>query len=58
MGHLRCDSTTEKLMRSMLDYTQLECGFTGNVLEQYYGRYSGGIMTEHWISAIWEHMHS
>jgi hypothetical protein len=26
MGHLRCNSTTGKLMRSMLDYTQLECG--------------------------------
>jgi hypothetical protein len=26
MGHLRCDLTPGKLMRSMLDYTQLECG--------------------------------
>jgi hypothetical protein len=34
MVHLRCNSTTGKLMRSMLDYTQLECGCTGNVLEQ------------------------
>jgi hypothetical protein len=26
MGHIRCNSTTGKLMRLMLDYTQLECG--------------------------------
>jgi hypothetical protein len=34
MGHLRCNSTTGKLMRSMLDYTQLECGCSGNLLEE------------------------
>jgi hypothetical protein len=45
MGHLRCNSTTGKLMRSMLDNTQLECGCLGNVLEQYYGRYSRVLMT-------------
>jgi hypothetical protein len=45
MGHLRCNSTTGKLMRSMLDYTQLECGCTVNVLEQDYGRYSWVFMT-------------
>jgi hypothetical protein len=32
IGHLRCNSTTGNLMRSMLDYTQLECDCTGNVL--------------------------
>jgi hypothetical protein len=58
MGHLHCNSSTGKLMRSMLDYTQLECGCTGNVLEQDYGRYSSVIMTENWITAIWEHLHS
>jgi hypothetical protein len=46
MGQLLCNSTTGKLMRSMLDYTHLECGCTGNVLEQYYGRYSRVLMTE------------
>jgi hypothetical protein len=58
MGHLRCDSTTGKLMCSMLDYTQLECSCTGNVLEHDYRRYSGVIMTENWITAIWENLHS
>jgi hypothetical protein len=58
MGHLRCNSTTGKLMRSMLDYTQLECECTGNVPEQDYGRYSRVIMTENWITGIWEHLHS
>jgi hypothetical protein len=58
MGHLRCNSTTGKLMRSMVDYTQLECRCTGNVLEQDYGRYSSVIMIENWLTAIWEHLHS
>jgi hypothetical protein len=58
MGHLSCNRTTGKLMRSMLDYTQLEYRCTGNVLEQDYGRYSSVIMTENWITAIWEHLHS
>jgi hypothetical protein len=54
IGHLRCNSTTGKLMRSMLDYTQLECVCTGNVLEQDYGRYSRVFMTENWVTCIWE----
>jgi hypothetical protein len=58
MGHLRCNSTTSKLMRSMLDYTQLECGCIGNALEQYYGRYSSVIITENLITAVWENLHS
>jgi hypothetical protein len=58
MGHLRCNSTTGKLMRSMLDYTQLECGCSGNVLEEDYERYSRVLLTENWITGIWEHLHS
>jgi hypothetical protein len=45
-------------MRSMLDYTQLECGCSGNVLEQDCGRYSRVLMTENWITGIWEHLYS
>jgi hypothetical protein len=58
MGHIRCNITTGKLMRSMLDYTQLKCGCTGNALEQDPGRYSRVRMTENWITGIWEHLHS
>jgi hypothetical protein len=58
MGHLRCNSTTGKLMRSMLDYTQLECGCSGNVLKEDYERYSRVLLTENWITGIWEHLHS
>jgi hypothetical protein len=58
MGHLRCNSTTCKLMRSILDYTQLECGCSGNVLEEDYERYSRVLMTENLITGIWEHLHS
>jgi hypothetical protein len=46
MGNLHCDSTTVKLMRSMLEYTQLECNCVVNVLEQDYVRYWSVIMTE------------
>jgi hypothetical protein len=58
LGHLRCNSTTGKLMRSMLDYTQLECGCSGNVLEEDYERYSRVLLTENLITGIWEHLHS
>jgi hypothetical protein len=58
MGHLCYNSTTGKLMRSMLDYTQLECVCLGNVLEEDYKRYSRILMTENWINGIWEHLHS
>jgi hypothetical protein len=58
MGHLLCNSTTDKLMRSMLDYTQLECGCSGNVLEEEYKRYSRVLLTENWITGIWKHLHS
>jgi hypothetical protein len=58
MGQFHCDSTDDKLMCSMLDCTQLKYGCTGNALEQDYGRYLGAILTEKWIAAIWEHLHS
>jgi hypothetical protein len=58
MGHLRFNSTTGKLMRSMKNYTQLECGCSGNVLEEDYERYSRFLLTENWITGIWEHLHS
>jgi hypothetical protein len=58
MGHLRCNITTGKLVRSMMDYTQLECGFSGNVLEEDYERYSRVLLTENWITGILEHLHS
>jgi hypothetical protein len=58
MGHLRCNSTNGKLMRSMLDYTLLECGCSGNVLEEDCERYSLVLLTENWITGIWKHPHS
>jgi hypothetical protein len=42
----------------MLDYTQQECGCSGNVLEEDYERYSRVLLTENWITGIWEHLHS
>jgi hypothetical protein len=42
----------------MLDYTQLKCGCSGNVLEEDYERYSQVLWTEKWITSIWEHLYS
>jgi hypothetical protein len=58
IGHLCCNSTPCKLMRLMLYYTQLECGWSGNVLEEDYERYSRVLMTDNWIIGIWEHRQS
>jgi hypothetical protein len=58
IGHLRSNITTGKLMRSMLEYTQLECGLSVNVLQEDYERYSRVLLTENWTTGIWEHLHS
>jgi hypothetical protein len=34
LGHLRYQDTTGHIIRMMMDFTQMECGCTGNVLEQ------------------------
>jgi hypothetical protein len=41
----------------MLDYTQLECRCSGNVLEEDYERYSRVLLTENCITGIWEHLY-
>jgi hypothetical protein len=45
-------------MRSMLDYTQLKCGCSGNVLEEDYESYSWVLLTENWMTSMWEHLHA
>jgi hypothetical protein len=39
LGHLRCGDTTGELVQMMLEYTQLECGCRGNLLQQDYKNY-------------------
>jgi hypothetical protein len=46
LGHLRCKDTTGKLIRMMMEFTQMECGCTGNVFEQSYKQYAGAIIDE------------
>jgi hypothetical protein len=58
MEHFRCNITTGKLMRSMLNYTQLECRYWGNVLEEDYERYSQVLLTENWNTGKWKHLYS
>jgi hypothetical protein len=40
----------------MMEFTQMECGCTGNILEQSYKQYAGTILDENWITAIWAHL--
>jgi hypothetical protein len=55
-GHLRCQDTTAQLIRMMMEFTQMEYGCTGNVLEQSYKQYDGAIIDENWSTAIWVHL--
>jgi hypothetical protein len=34
----------------------MDCGFTGNVLEQSYKQYVGAIIDKNWITEIWAHL--
>jgi hypothetical protein len=52
LGHLRCKDTTGKLIWMMVEFTQMECGCTGNVFEQSYKKYSGAIIDENWVTSI------
>jgi hypothetical protein len=56
IGHLRCQDTTGKLIRMMMEFIQMECGCTGNIFEQSYKQYAGAIIDENWIKAIWVHL--
>jgi hypothetical protein len=38
IGSLRYNNTTGQLIRMMMDYAELECSCSGNVLEQEYDR--------------------
>jgi hypothetical protein len=53
LGHQPCQDTTGQLICMMMDFTQMEWGCTGNVLEQSYNQYDGAIIVENWITAIW-----
>jgi hypothetical protein len=39
----------------MMEFTQMECGCTGNVFEQSYKQYAGAIVDENWATSIWAH---
>jgi hypothetical protein len=54
--HLRCKDTTGKLIRMMMEFTQMECGCTGNVFEQSYKQYAGAIIDKNWVTSICAHL--
>jgi hypothetical protein len=56
VGHLQCQDTTGQLIRMMMEFTQMECGCTGNILEQSYKQYAVSIIYENWITTIWAHL--
>jgi hypothetical protein len=58
LGHLRCGDATGRLMQILLEYTQLECGFRGNLLAKDYNNYSALLINTNWITEVWEHLHT
>jgi hypothetical protein len=54
IGNIKSKSITSKLIRHQLDYTQLEIGFSTQVLVQDYNRYRHAILCPNWITAIWD----
>jgi hypothetical protein len=54
--HLRCGDATGHLMQMLLEYTQLECGCSGNPLAQDYNNYSALLINRNWITEVWEHL--
>jgi hypothetical protein len=56
LGHLRCGDATGRLMRMLLEYTQLECGCRVNRLAQGYNNYSALLINTNWITEVWEHL--
>jgi hypothetical protein len=52
LGGIRCNGTTWQLARMMLEFVKLECGCTGNMLEQDYEQYCGTIIDKNWITEI------
>jgi hypothetical protein len=50
LGHIRCGDHTGQLMRILIEYTQLGCGTTENILEQDYDKFSNCIMNKNWIT--------
>jgi hypothetical protein len=52
LGHLRRQYTTGQLIRMIMEFTQMECSCTGNILEQSYKQYAGAIIDEKWTTAI------
>jgi hypothetical protein len=56
LGHLRCQDTTGQRIHMIMEFTQMECGCTDNVLEQSYKQYTGSIINKKWITVIWAHL--
>jgi hypothetical protein len=58
LGHLRCGDATRRLMQMLLEYTQLECGCSGNPLAQDYNKCVALLINTNWITEVWEHLHT
>jgi hypothetical protein len=42
--------------QASLEYTQLECGCSGNPLQQDYKNYEGLLLNKNWITEVWGHL--
>jgi hypothetical protein len=43
-------------MHMAMEFTKMQCGCMGNILEQSYKQYTGSIIDENWSTAIWAHL--
>ncbi len=57
LQHYRMGSTLSRKMHASLEALQLEVGCRGNPLNKDYGK-QGGLTTECWVKAVWEHVWS
>jgi hypothetical protein len=56
IGHLQYQDTKGQLIRMTMEFTQMECGCMGNVLDKSHKQYARAIIKEKLITAIWAHL--
>jgi hypothetical protein len=58
LGHMRFGDAMRRLMKMLLEYTQLECGCRGNPLAQDYNNCPTLFINTKWITEVWEHLNT
>jgi hypothetical protein len=56
MGHLLCQEGTLKLMKMLIEFTQVECGILEPIFTLDYDEYMTTIFTRKWVTEIWAYL--